>query len=141
VVVVSDGTAQEKRQTRVGHCKADETDVYVGRGPGGRDMLSTAIGQRGWLGNPHTVTEEDDSIWLKCPTCDRKHSRQEAVRLYEAVLRTRLKYDEDFKEQFKQLRGKKLGRHCSPDELCHGEIILELLDEVSSSQDSDGGVS
>jgi len=27
----SQKTAQEKRQTRVGHCKADGTDVYVGR--------------------------------------------------------------------------------------------------------------
>ena len=121
---------------------SEDFEEYIGRAENGqKHILNTEPGRQGWLGNPHTVTEESDSIWLKCPTCDRKHSRQEAVRLYEAVLRTRLKYDEDFKEQFKQLQGKNLGRHCSPDELCHGEIILELLDEVISSKDSDGGVS
>lgn len=121
---------------------SEDFEEYIGRAENGhKHILNTKPGRQGWLGNPHTVTEEDDSIWLKCPACDRKHSRQEAVRLYEAVLRTRLKYDEDFKEQFKQLQGKKLGRHCSPDELCHGEIILELLDKVIPSKESDGGVS
>jgi len=111
-------------ETKVGHCKADETDVYVGRGPGGRDMLNTRIGKRGWLGNPHTV---DD------------HGREGSIRRFKKAFEHRLENNAEFRQRVAEISGATLGCWCqrldedSP--ACHGEIIAEHADRLAQEAD------
>jgi hypothetical protein len=117
-------------QTRVGHCKRDSTDVYIGRGRGGRDMLNTPIGTRGWLGNPHTV---DD------------HGREGSIERFRKAFEYRLENDEEFRRAVARLAGKRLGCWCqtldSDAPACHGEVIAEhadrLADEYRIEEDSE----
>lgn len=106
-------------RTRVGHTKADATDVYVGRGPGGRDMTETPVGERGWLGNPFTL---DD------------YERGESVALFRDAFKTRLDEDDEFRAAVQDLHGKTLGCWCQrlDDDLpaCHGQVIAEFADRL-----------
>jgi len=110
----------EQSKTKVAHCKADETDVYIGRGPGGRDMLSTPVGKRGWLGNPHTV---DD------------HGREGSIKRFRKAFEHRLENDETFREAVARLSGKTLGCWCqrlnADGPACHGEVIAEHADRLA----------
>jgi len=110
----------DDKTTRVGHCKIDKTDVYVGRGPGGRDMLSTPIGKRGWLGNPHT--EED-------------HGRQGSIKRFRKAFEHRLGNDPKFRKRVRQLAGKRLGCWCQrldqDEPACHAEVIAEHADRLA----------
>lgn len=114
---------KEQRKTRVGHCKADETDVYVGRGPGGRDMLETPIGKRGWLGNPHTV---DD------------HGREGSIKRFRKAFEHRLENDPEFRERVRELHGKVLGCWCQRVDqdgpACHAEVIAEHADRLAHEE-------
>lgn len=106
--------------TRVGHCGHDDTDVYAGRGPGGRDMLSTAIGARGWLGNPHTVGD---------------HGRAGAIDRFRRAFENRIENDERFRAAVRDLHGKILGCWCqrlADDEpACHAEVVAEWADRLA----------
>ncbi|WP_440767565.1 DUF4326 domain-containing protein [Natronorubrum sp. DTA7] len=83
-----DGTVPS---TRVGHCRKDETDVYIGRADGGDGhLLNTPIGERGWLGNPHP---KDD------------HGRAECIELF----REDFEDDQEFRAAVRQLEGDRLG--------------------------------
>jgi hypothetical protein len=112
----SDGISQ----TRVGHCKADSTDVYVGRGPGGRSMLDTPIGERGWLGNPYPADE---------------YGRGESIENFREAFEEKLKLNDAFREAVGDLAGRDLGCWCQRlDEdgpACHAEIIAEHADRIS----------
>jgi len=111
-------------ETKVGHCKRDSTDVYIGRGPGGRDMLSTPIGKRGWLGNPHTVEE---------------HGRAGSIERFRKAFEHRLENDPEFRQRVAELQGKTLGCWCQTvDEdspACHGEVIAEWADRLGDSDE------
>ena len=116
----------EAEETRVGHCKHDATDVYVGRGRGGRDMLSVAEpGQRGWLGNPFTL---DD------------HSRAESIRAFRQAFEDKLQRDDEFRAAVTDLAGKTLGcwcQHVSDTEPgCHAEVIAEWADKLAREGDA-----
>jgi len=108
-------------KTQVGHCKRDTTDVYIGRGTGGRSMVDTKIGIRGWLGNPHTL---DD------------YTREESIDLFRDDFEAWLRGDEEFREAVKALYGKTLGCWCqsvsedSP--ACHGEVIKEHVERLNN---------
>jgi len=108
--------------TTVGHCKRDSTDVYIGRGPGGRDMTETPIGERGWLGNPYTLETYD---------------RAESVRRFQQDFEARLADDEAFRAAVRDLAGATLGCWCQrvEEELpaCHGEVIAEWADRLDQS--------
>ncbi|QCW05273.1 hypothetical protein [Natrinema pallidum] len=66
-------------KTLVGHCRDDETDIYVGRGDRGDAHLNnTEIGKRGWLGNPYP---KDD------------YGRAECIELFRADFEDRLEAD------------------------------------------------
>lgn len=110
-----------ERATRVGHCKADPTDVYAGRGPNGRDMTETPIGERGWLGNPYAL--EDG------------YTREESVQAFEVEFSNRLMTDEEFADAVRDLQGKTLGCWCqrleADEPMCHAEIIARYADEVA----------
>jgi len=105
-------------QTHVGHTKQDSTDVYIGRGPNGRDMLETAVGNRGWLGNPFTLDE---------------HTREESIEKFRDVFYDRIMLDDEFREAVKELRGETLGCWCqtvdADSPACHGEVIAEYLNQ------------
>lgn len=120
---MSDG---EIEHTRVGHCKADETNVYVGRGTGGRNMTNTKIGVRGWLGNPHAL---DDG-----------YTRGESIDLFRDDFEARLRGDEEFRDAVRDLAGETLGCWCrridddSP--ACHAEVIAEHADRLAEVDDA-----
>lgn len=103
--------------TQVGHCKRDETDVYIGRGPNGRDMMMTPVGERGWLGNPYTLED---------------YSREKSIESFRRDFHLRIQQDSDFRKAVEKLRGKTLGCWCrSVDEdkpACHGDVIVRYLE-------------
>lgn len=107
-------------RTLVGHCKRDQTDVYIGRGRGGADMLSTAPPARGWLGNPHRVED---------------HGREGCIIRFRKAFETRLENDPEFRRRVGHLAGKTLGCWCrSVDEdepACHGDVIAEHADRLA----------
>ena len=116
--------------TRVGHCKADPFDVYIGRGAGGRDMLETPIGKRGWLGNPHSV---DD------------YGREGSIERFRKAFEHRLETDDEFRARVRDLAGKRLGCWCQrldeDEPACHGEVIAEHADRLARGGElvTDGG--
>lgn len=111
----------EFERTRVGHCKHDEADVYAGRGPGGRHMLETPIGGRGWLGNPYPVDE---------------HGREHCIALFRNAFEERLGEDAEFRDAVADLHGKTLGCWCrkvddkAPARECHASVIAEWADRL-----------
>jgi hypothetical protein len=129
---MSDRSESEVVQTptRVGHCKADPFDVYIGRGAGGRDMLETPIGKRGWLGNPHSV---DD------------YGREGSIERFRKAFEHRLETDDEFRARVRDLAGKRLGCWCQrldeDEPACHGEVIAEHADRLAREGElvTDGG--
>jgi len=114
------GQVNVTSETTVGHCKQDPTDVYVGRGPGGRGMLETPIGERGWLGNPHTV---DD------------HGREGSIARFRKAFERRLETDPEFRARVRDLAGSTLGCWCqrldADEPACHAEVIAEHADRFA----------
>jgi hypothetical protein len=115
------GVDSDDMTTRVGHCKADETDVYAGRGRNGRDMLSVGKpGMRGWLGNPFTV---DD------------HGREESIQKFREAFEDKLERDHEFRVRVRELHGETLGCWCQrlddDGPSCHAEVIAEHADRLA----------
>lgn len=108
-------------ETRVGHAKADPTDVYAGRGKDQADMLDVTPTYRGWLGNPFLL---DDG-----------YSRSESIKRFRRVFEWRLQADSEFRAAVRELSGKTLGCWCqrldedSP--ACHAEVIAEHADRLA----------
>lgn len=116
-----------RRQTLVGHCRKDSTDVYVGRGDGGdATMNNTPIGNRGWLGNPYTLEDYD---------------RSESIDNFRDDFEQRLEADQEFRAAVADLAGETLGCWCqrvdddSP--ACHGEVIAEYADRLATEADDE----
>lgn len=109
-------------RTRVGHCKADETDVYAGRGPDAANLLNTRVGERGWLGNPHTVDE---------------NGRELCIEKFRIDFENKLARDPTFAAAVADLSGQTLGCWCQRlDEdgpACHAEVIAEYADRLARS--------
>jgi hypothetical protein len=122
---VRDGSELQHR-TRVGHCRRDRTDEYIGRaGDGGeRTIVNTAIHDRGWLGNPFRL----DDGW----------DRVDSVENFRNVFVWRLRADSDFRTAVRNLHGKRLGCWCQELDddgpLCHGEVIAEYADKLVSGE-------
>lgn len=108
-------------KTRVGHCKQDSTDVYAGRGPNGRDMSETPIGERGWLGNPYSLED---------------HGRLESIALFRRDFEERLERSPEVRRAVEDLAGKRLGCWCQRLEddgpACHAEVIAEWADRLAA---------
>ena len=118
---MNDQSTDGTEQTQVGHCKADEMDEYVGRGPGGRDMLSAEEpGQHGWLGNPFTV---------------KTYGREGSIKRFRTVFVDKLERDEEFREAVSDLSGKVLGCWCQrledDEPACHAEVISKYADRLN----------
>lgn len=122
---MSDQSPDELSRTRVGHCKRDKTDVYVGRAPGDKTMHNTPVGERGWLGNPYTL-EESPSL-------------KASIRKFRRDFEHRLRSDEEFREAVADLAGKRLGCWCQSLEddepTCHAEVIAEHADRLGGDDD------
>jgi len=107
-------------ETRVGHCKVDATDVYIGRGPDGRDMTDTEIGERGWLGNPYSVDE---------------YGRITCINRFRETFEQRLETDTSFRRAVADLHGQTLGCWCravgDDGPPCHGDVICEWADRLA----------
>jgi hypothetical protein len=96
-------------QTKVINIKSNEKyDVYIGR---------PSI-----YGNPFEIGKDGD--------------RDMVIKLYRFYFYNRLEHDNHFKEEVLKLKGKILGCFCveksidyiRPNKVCHGEIILEYLE-------------
>lgn len=114
--------------TRVGHCKADSTDVYAGRGDCRRDMLDMNPGARGWLGNPFRLDN---------------YTREESIRRFRRVFEWRLDADREFREAVRDLAGQTLGCWCQriddDEPACHAEVVAEWADRLADEAgESDG---
>jgi hypothetical protein len=96
-----------ENDTRVVHCQREEYDVYIGR-------------PSEW-GNPFTHIKAEATL-AKFVV----RTREEAVRSY----REWVKSQPHLMEKLSSLKGKKLGCWCKP-KSCHGDILLELLNELS----------
>lgn len=119
--------SQEKTEedTRVGHCRADDTDVYAGRGQNGRHLLSVpAPGVRGWLGNPYSL--EDG------------YSREESLEKYREAFEDKLERDDRFRDAVRDLAGQTLGCWCQrvdeDEPACHAEIVAEHADRLAAEE-------
>lgn len=112
----------ESTDTLVGHCKRDETDVYIGRGPNGTALGDVPIGERGWLGNPFPLE---------------KFSREESIARFDVALRAKLNSDEEFAAAVRSLSGERLGCWCQRltecEPACHGEVIAHYADELAAA--------
>jgi hypothetical protein len=110
-------------ETRVGHCKKDDCDVYIGRGPGARHMLQTPVGERGWLGNPHRVED---------------HGREGCIERFRTAFEHRLEENVHFRRAVKRLSGATLGCWCQTVDAdgpaCHGEVIAEWADRLAERE-------
>lgn len=111
-------------ETRVGHCQHDDIDVYVGRGDGGDGhLLNTAIGNRGWLGNPFSVDG---------------HGRVQCIEWYRTEFEARLYDEKALREAVAQLQGKVLGCWCQrlddDGPACHAEVIAGWADRLGDDQ-------
>ncbi len=67
------------------------------------------------------------SIWAN-PFKVGDHTREEAIRLYEAYIRNKIRTEYGV-EKLLELRGKHLGCWCAP-EPCHADVLLRLIDEA-----------
>lgn len=120
----------DEQRTRVGHCKHDETDVYIGRhgDDGEHDFLTVGEpGAAGWLGNPYPVDV---------------FGREESVAMFTHALLTELEERPELRRELvERCRGNVLGCWCQRiDEdgpLCHGEVIARVVDDVIQKVDSD----
>lgn len=57
-------------------------------------------------------------------------TREEVIIKYKKYIIERLNYDEKLKEELLALKNKNLGCWCYP-ELCHGNILIELIETFS----------
>jgi hypothetical protein len=92
-------------------------DVYGGRARNGRNIRTTEAGTRGWLGNPHKLTDDRE--------------RAEVIAHFVPTFYGRLATDPDFREVLLTLPGKRVAcwcRHSDADEpACHLDVVDHFL--------------
>lgn len=113
---------KQDEKTRVGHCKKDSFDVYIGRGDDVH-LNSGTLADFGWLGNPYRIDE---------------HGRSKSIELYELDFSERLGNDEVFRQRIIELSGKTLGCWCRKVEddepRCHGDVIVHYADKLAERE-------
>jgi hypothetical protein len=98
--------------------RGTECDEYIGRGPGGRDMTETPIGQDGWLGNPYRIKSAGGD-----------YTRAESIDRFEDVFADRFEDDPAFRVAIQALAGDRLGCYCAP-KACHGDVIAKYIHQT-----------
>lgn len=91
--------------TTVVHCQREDFDVYIGR-----PSL--------WA-NPYSHVASAHAPF-------HVETRAEAVEKYEVWLRQQ----DVLLDKLIELKGRTLGCWCNPGELCHGQIIIKLIEEI-----------
>lgn len=131
--------ANSTPETRVGHCKADNTDVYIGRGDGYANVRTADICDRGWLGNPFVPEENARSSHYNTDSITVVATREESVERFRALFEDRLEQDEAFRTAVQDIADTALGCWCqrltANGPACHGEVIAEHADRLAT-QDS-----
>lgn len=128
--------ANSTAETQVGHCKADATDVNIGRGEGYANVRTADIGDNGWLGNPFVPEENARSSHYSTDSITVVSTREESVERFRDLFETRLEQDEAFRTAVRELAGTALGCWCqrltADGPACHGEVIAEHADRLAA---------
>lgn len=96
----------------------DREVVDIGRARRGNAVLTnTEPGKPGWLGNPYRLKGQGG-----------EYTREESVNRYRSLFHRMAAQNSVFREHVLELQGSILLGWCAP-ELCHGDVILEWLDE------------
>lgn len=97
--------------------REDAHQVYGGRGRNGRNVRTTRPGTRGWLGNPHKLTENTD--------------RATVIAQFVPAFYGRLRSDPESRAALLDLPGKRVAcwcRHADEDRPhCHLDVIDHFL--------------
>jgi hypothetical protein len=86
-----------------------DCDVYIGRAcnMGGWNLLKSKFA------NPYVIGKNGD--------------REECVNKYEKYMRN----NDELMESLLELEGKILGCWCNEDQLCHGDVLIKLINELN----------
>jgi predicted secreted protein len=90
------------------------------------------IGRRGIVFIDKKRFPQTDSIWANPFKIKANQTRLEVITQYETYIRHKLTNDAQLVQQLLELKGKILGCWCHP-EPCHGDVLLKLIDEYTSS--------
>jgi len=115
---------RDGRTTRIGHCKQDGYDVYIGRNSNQGSMNEVPVGQRGWLGNPYP---------------EGQYGRERCIELFRADFEDRIAEDDEFRTAVADLHGQTLGCWCRSVEedepACHGDVIAEWAEKLGENNE------
>lgn len=131
---------QSSTQPRVGHCKTDSTDVYIGRSRQ-LDTIETADShERGWLGNPFVIASNSTNSHETAEQITIVDTREESLRRFRDLLDTRLQQNDDFRRAVASLTGQVLGGWCrsrsDAEPACHGDEIAAAVAQLASDSPS-----
>ena len=90
--------------TRVVHVRKEPFDIYIGR----------------------AFAEFDESIWHNPFHLGKDGNRKEVLRKYREYILSR----PDLLARLHELKDKTLGCWCKPKWLCHGDVLVELVNEL-----------
>lgn len=112
-------------KTTNGHIRGlKKGDIYCGRGKGFKtNPAQCSPVDEGYFGNPVIIGK-------RCALCTQVHSDGgSTLPCYEEYLKARLLVDQEFKDAFYKLKGKKLICYCKPAP-CHTDVMIKYLDGV-----------
>jgi Domain of unknown function (DUF4326) len=93
--------------------KRDKYDFYLGRNPALYAIpLSKSLEV---FANPYSIGKDG--------------GRKQVVEMYEVYIRERLRQEPQLKGELLKLRGKRLACWCGPDQQCHVDIVIKLINE------------
>jgi hypothetical protein len=88
-------------------------------------MNNTEVGTRGWLGNPHALSDG--------------YSRAESIDLFRDDFEAQIRGDDEFRQAVADLAGEALGCWCQrldeDEPACHAEVIAEWADRLGGHDD------
>jgi hypothetical protein len=119
----------------IGYVYEDATDINCGRGAGGKNMLDTEVGEKGWLGNPFVIREQAEQKHKERSSIEIVDSRAESIEKFEQALREKCVRNPRFRAAVADLAGQNLGCWCQGiDEdgpACHTEAIRRVVQELN----------
>jgi hypothetical protein len=93
-----------------------------------RDPNNVYIGRAGIVFINKQRFPKEASIWANPYKVGAQYTREQAIQLYERMIRERIQADPSWIDKLCSLHGKTLGCWCSP-EPCHGDVLLRLIQE------------
>ena len=89
-----------------------------------KQVCDVYIGRPSPFGNPHAIGF--------CGLCRKSHDRREAIAKFREDFKQSLiggRQAKLWKDQLSELKGKVLGCYCAPNLPCHGEVLVEYLEQ------------